>query len=224
MNREIKMSHIWDGVTRSSTLIPDAAAVRHQLLDAAKHSDWKNMLAILHEENALVNVWRPDGKAWYTPLHHAAYNGAPLEVVQSLLELGAWRTLRTAEGERAVDIAAKRGHTPLLPILEPVYQRSVPLDVLSRIQGHFHTVILGRARGFIEKQALRLPELEPLLEYSGEPTWFAIPGMYGGFNYWLEIKPSILLWTESWCEVVGGSGQRHIVSAFGSLLTEEGFV
>ncbi|HNS37683.1 MAG TPA: ankyrin repeat domain-containing protein [Anaerolineaceae bacterium] len=218
------MDHTWDGTTRSATLQPQWAAQRGALIDAAKRGDWENMLAILHEENTLVNTWRPDGKAWYAPLHHAAYNGAPLQVVQSLIDLGAWRTLRTAEGERAAEIAARRGHTHLLTLLEPVYQRTVPPDVLSRIQGHFHAVILGRARDLVEGEKLRLPELEPLLEYPQEPTWFAIPGMYGGFSYWIETKPSPILWAESWCRVAGGSGQRHAVSPFGSLLTEEGFV
>ena len=29
---------------------------------------------------------------------------------------------------------------------------------------------------------------------------------------------------ESWCRVAGGSGQRHVVSAAGSTLVDEGFV
>ena len=55
--------------------------------------------------------------------------------------------------------------------------------------------------------------------------WFTVPGMYGGFSYWLEtdgVEPRLI--AESWCRVVGGSGQRHEVTPSGSQLLEEGFV
>jgi hypothetical protein len=46
-------------------------------------------------------------------------------------------------------------------------------------------------------------------------AWFAIPGMYGAFSFWLETEhaqaPAQLV-TEGWSRVVGGSGQRHIVT------------
>ena len=71
----------------------------------------------------------------------------------------------------------------------------------------------------------RLPELEPLLELDKAEMWFPIPGMYGGFSYRLECAgANTLLIAESWCRVVGGSGQRHEITAVGSRLTEEGFV
>lgn len=55
--------------------------------------------------------------------------------------------------------------------------------------------------------------------------WFPVPGMYGGFSYELSVvSGSPVLISESWCRVVGGSGQRHLVSPHGSLLLEEGFV
>ena len=34
----------------------------------------------------------------------------------------------------------------------------------------------------IEEHGLRLPELEPLLELGRPKMWFAVPGMYGGFQ------------------------------------------
>jgi hypothetical protein len=72
---------------------------------------------------------------------------------------------------------------------------------------------------------LRLPELEPLLELDRPAMWFPVPGMYGGFSYELSaISGGPVLISESWCRVVGGSGQRHLVSPHGSLLLEEGFV
>jgi len=72
---------------------------------------------------------------------------------------------------------------------------------------------------------LRLPELEVLLELDRPQMWFPVPGMYGGFSYWLESTGAdAKLVSESWSRVVGGSGQRHEITSAGSRLVEEGFV
>jgi len=113
----------------------------------------------------------------------------------------------------------------LLTTLAPQYNHKVPLGVLLKIQMHFHAIILERERPLIEQHRLRLPELEPLLELDEPKMWFPVPGMYGGFSYWFEVcgvKAELV--SESWCRVVGGSGQRHIMSSAGSRLVDEGFV
>ena len=49
--------------------------------------------------------------------------------------------------------------------------------------------------------------------------------MYGGFAYSLSIageEPTLTV--ESWCRVVGGSGQRHVITPDRTELVEEGFV
>jgi hypothetical protein len=120
-------------------------------------------------------------------------------VIREMLDIGAWRTLQNARGERPVDIARKRVHHQLVPILEPVLKREVPLGIVLKLQSHFHRVIRERANHLIEEHALRLPELEPLLEMESPRVWFAIPGMYGGFSYRLEkagVEPKLI--TESW--------------------------
>ncbi|MGW5106839.1 hypothetical protein [Nocardia sp. NPDC004123] len=55
--------------------------------------------------------------------------------------------------------------------------------------------------------------------------WITVPGMCGGFS----IKPSQPgttpeLTVESWCRVVGGSGQRYVVRPNGFDLVDMGFV
>ena len=107
--------------------------------------------------------------------------GVPAELVEELTRLGGWRTLQSANGERPLDIAERRGHSHLLGILEPVLNRCVPFDVLLKTQHRFHDVILGRAGDLVRCAALRLPELEPLLELGPQNVWFGVPGMYGGF-------------------------------------------
>lgn len=109
-----------------------------------------------------MNSGRPAGRARYAPLHQAAHGGAPAPVVRRLLEMGAWRTLGTRRGERAGDIAGRRGHRALIPLLTPVYRSSrIAQDVLDRVQGHFHALIKAYPAG--RKPFLRLPELKPLL-------------------------------------------------------------
>ena len=219
------MDIIWDGITKAKTLQVDATQTRHVLADAAKRGDWPHVLEFLTKEPQWINSSRPDGSAWYAPLHQAAWHGAPLAIAQQLLDLGAWRTLRNAQGERPVAVADRRGHRHLIDALTPVCKHYVPLGVLLRVQAHFHAVIHGRVEQLVEEHKLRLPELEPLLELDRPKMWFTVPGMYGGFSYWLEtdgVEPKLV--SESWCRVVGGSGQRHEITPGGSQLVEDGFV
>jgi hypothetical protein len=215
---------IWDGTTRVETLSDWAATARQLLADHAKRYEWDGVFEVLAEYPEFVNSTRPGGDSWYAPLHQAAHGGAPLPVIDRLVTVGAWLRLRTARGERPVDIAARLGRTHLLDRLRPAHRLDVSTDLLRAIQDHFYEVIRGRAHELVEEHRLRLPELEVLLEMGEPKAWFAIPGMYGGFSFWLENgRDHVQLVTESWCRVVGGSGQRHIVTADGARLVDEGF-
>jgi hypothetical protein len=98
-------------------------------------------------------------------------------------------------------------------------------DTLRKIEEHFHAVIRGRAARLLEEHGVQLPSLAPLLALEEPKAWFSIPGMYGGFSYWLEGQgEQTKLISESWSRVIGGSGQRHEITAEGSKLVEEGFV
>ncbi|WP_423382705.1 ankyrin repeat domain-containing protein [Burkholderia sp. LMG 32019] len=220
------MSIAWDGITGADVLGDAQVATRHALADAARNGDWATMLELVAKEPALVNATRLGGTSLYAPLHQAAYGGAPKAVVAELLRLGAWRMLRDAQRERAVDIAARRGHRHLVDVLTPQPRRFVPDATLRAIQRYFHEMILGRI-AHLRVDALRLPELEPLLELDAqaERMWFAVPGMYGGFDYALRTDgDAAMLVSASWSRVVGGSGQRHEITANGCTLVEEGFV
>ena len=219
------MDIIWDGITQSENLNEDAANTRIALADAAKSYKWPTVFELLSKYGDFVNSCRPGGKSLYAPLHQAAYAGAPADIVHRLLELGAWRTLQNARGERAVDVAERKGHHQLRETLEPVLKHQVPIGVLLKIQSHFHEVIRGRIDRELPNHGLRLPELEPLLELDRPQMWFPVPGMYGGFSYCLELTGAdAKLVAESWSRVVGGSGQRHEITTYGSRLVEEGFV
>ena len=219
------MDIVWDGITRMETLNEWAATARTALADSARAYNWPRVFELLSEQKEFVNTCRPGGKSLFALLHQAADAGAPPEVVHRLIEMGAWRTLQSSRGERPVDVAERKGHSQLREGLEPVLNRQVPIGVLLRIQSHFHEVIRSRAERLVVEHALRLPELEPLLELERPEMWFAVPGMYGGFRYRLESAGvEARLVSESWCRVVDGSGQRHEITSEGSRLVEEGFV
>ena len=219
------MTAVWDGITKSEALRNDDVVIRYALANAAKQYNWKKTLEILDERPDLINVTRPDGRALYTPLHQSAHGNAPGEVVQKMLDMGAWRTLRNADDERAVDIAKRKGYQNLVHLLEPVYKTHISHTTLQKIQANFHEIILGRTGNLVQKSRLRLPELEPLLELEQPRMWFPVPGMYGGFSYWLDGDgKNTKLISESWCRVVGGSGQRHEITSKEGKLVDEGFV
>lgn len=219
------MDIVWDGITRAEVLHEDAAKIRHALADAARVYHWPRVFELVAEHPELVNAGRLGGSSLYAPLHQAAHSGAPIEVVQRLIGMGAWRTLQNSRGERPVDVAERHGHRQILGLLAPEYKHHVPIGVLLKIQAHFHAVIRGRIDQPLPDHRLRLPELEPLLEMDRPQVWFPVPGMYGGFNYRLESAGvTAMLVTESWSRVVGGSGQRHEITSAGSQLVEEGFV
>jgi len=213
----------WDGITLAETV--EEEPDRQKLADCARDQKWPQVLKILSERPELINATRPGGKSLYAPLHQAAYGGAPPEVVDRLIEIGGWRTLRNVKGERPVDIARSKGHAHLLSLLEPIYKRTVPDGILERIQCRFHNLIREVAGDLVTRQSLRLPELEPMLEYDRKHFWFAIPGMHGGFHYWLVCggaQPRLI--AQSWCRVCAGSGLQHDITAERTILVDKEFV
>lgn len=205
------MDIIWDGITKSKTLNPEVAEIKHALANTARSFDWNQTIKILSQNPELINSSRPDGNSLYAPLHQAAYGGASVEIVKQMIKLGAWCTLQNARGERPLDVAEVRNHEHLIPVLRPRYKHHVPLGVLLKIQQNFHDVIRGRVEELVEEHNLRLPELKPLLELKRPHMYFAVPGMYGGFSYALEVQGvNAKLVASSWCRVAGGSGQRHV--------------
>lgn len=104
------MDIIWDGVTTLDGYKESIVNARVRLADAAKAADWPAVFSILLEHPEFANSCRLAGKSFYTPLHQAAYAGAPVEVTNKLIDLGAWRTIQNSRGERAIDVAERMGH------------------------------------------------------------------------------------------------------------------
>eukprot|EP01087_Luapelamoeba_hula_P004184 TRINITY_DN14125_c0_g1_i1.p1 TRINITY_DN14125_c0_g1~~TRINITY_DN14125_c0_g1_i1.p1 ORF type:complete len:108 (-),score=17.28 TRINITY_DN14125_c0_g1_i1:116-439(-) len=100
-------------------------------------------------------------------------------------------------------------------------------DVLPAIQQQLHNTILSRCAGVLkDNKDFEMPQLTTTAPGVGErnAVWCGVPGMYGGFNYWWADESKTTLVAESWCRVVGGSGQRHEITTTGFKLVDEGFV
>jgi hypothetical protein len=209
----------WDGTTQRTTYREDEVARRDQVADAARDGQWPRLFELLATGGG-VNKTRLTSKEGYTPLHQAAWHGAPVDVAQRLIQLGAWRTLRTYAGKTARDIAQERGHQHLLDILQPIIRHKVADNVLRGLERQLHLLIRGRSAELVLKGQLRLPELAPITELIEPKLWFPVPGQYGGFSIELhgeELKVS------SWNRVVGGWAQTHRITRDTIQLIDEGW-
>ncbi|MFJ1791104.1 hypothetical protein [Kitasatospora griseola] len=214
----------WNGVAERGHFHEHVQTALDQASDAAYRGDWPAVLAAVAKSPDLANTRRTGGRSGWTPLHQAAWHGAPPEVVHQLLDAGGWRTLRATDGERPVDIAARLGRDTLLPLLEPAPLHPVGERDLRAMQHFLHALIRVRTEDYGVKAALTLPQVCVLTELPDPRLEFTVPGMYGGFGIHLE-QPATAprLTVTSHCRVVGCSGQTHHITADGCTLTESGW-
>lgn len=93
----------WDCVTLESSFTNSWVRMLNKWADLAYQGDWEELLRMVTETPVLINSRRLQKRigaggaqcrpsAGYTALHQAAWHGAPVEVVQALINLGAHRT------------------------------------------------------------------------------------------------------------------------------------
>lgn len=163
---------------------------------------------------------------WHSLVHPFAPSGtggANAEIIDMLVERGARRTLQNARDELPVDVAKRNGKEDEIRQLNPWMEQEVPIGILKKIQSHFHAVIASRVNDVVNLQDLRLPELEPLPEMdAGQRFWFSVPGMYGGFQYFLAKEGvDAKLVSTSWCRVVESSTEVHEITSAGAKMMEQ---
>ena len=88
------------------------------------------------------------------------------------------------------------------------------------MQTYLHAMITVRTRNYGGERTTGLPQVEPIIEL-GRNLSCPVPGMYGGFTFRWDDDAVV---SESWCRIVGGSGQRHRITVHGVELLEDGFV
>ena len=175
----------WDGLTDRERYNDWYLKERDRVSDLARDADWEGLFGELVKNPERVNLARPGNRSGFAPLHQAAWHGATIAVVSRLIAHGAWRTQRTRDGRRPVDIARERGHTHLLELLEPVVVRQLPApsEVLER---HFHAMLRERTGSCFDEIEHLLPPLSPLTEGADVRIFFRVVGMMGGFHYRLH--------------------------------------
>ncbi|MER7578744.1 ankyrin repeat domain-containing protein [Kitasatospora sp. NPDC097691] len=220
----------WDGVAERGVYREQYQAELDRLSDAVHRGAWPAVLAAVAgpqlpaTSSGLANARRIGGRSGWAPLHQAAWHDAPAEVVERLVAAGAWRTLRSTDGERPVDVAIRLGRDTLVPLLEPAPVHPVPEGVLRAVEHYLHALIRVRTEADRISSALLLPQVAVLTELPDAALWFPVPGMYGGFAVRLEdVGTAPRLTVKSHSRVVGGSGQTHHITPDGCVLVESGW-
>ena len=222
----IRGARPWQGVLDTSVMADDMVSAGHRLADAAKDGNWPAVMKVLDSEWSwlVINQWRPGGTAWFTALHQAAWHDAPTEVVAELLDRGSLRSLRDSKGRTAFDVAVEHDGAPALrellrprrSPLTPAQIRALDARLAELIDARIHRRVFD---GDLRK-ALRYPPVEILHELPGQRVWFPLPAKYG---FYIELQRGGLE-VKSWCGLVEGSGQTHLVTPEGSVLVDQGFV
>ena len=213
----------WDGALDRGDYSEGVVRGRDELADAARDAQWERVLGLLRDprRRLLANHWRLGGASWFTPLHQAAWSGAPAAVVEALLGLGASRALVSADGRTAGDLAAATGHDALVALLEPGSHNPASADALAILDRRLGELVEQRIRPALTVRLRPFPTVMLTELDRGARVWFPVPGMYGGFSVALMRN---YLDVQSWSRVVGGSGQAHVITAEGTVLVDEGFV
>lgn len=174
------MTSEWQGVLDPDVLNGDLVDHAARLADAAKKGRWDTVLDLVEQGTwSTANQWRVTGRSWFTPLHQAAWLGAPVGVAERLLRAGAWRSLRTAEGGRPLDIARQRGHHHLLEALAVRDLGAADQRRVTAWDSHLADLIAERARP-LDPVRFRPVPTELLVMEQMDTLWVPYPGMYGG--------------------------------------------
>ncbi|MGW4380356.1 ankyrin repeat domain-containing protein [Kitasatospora sp. NPDC004531] len=214
----------WDCVAERREFREWELAERDGVSDAAYRGDWPAVLAAAAASPRAANQRRTGGRSGWTPLHQAAWHGAPPGVVRQLVEAGAWRTLRSTDGERPVDIAARQGHGELLPLLEPAPLHPVGERELRAMEHFLHALIRVTTEEYGVKVAIVLPQVAVLTELPDPQLSFTVCGMYGGFDVRLEEAATApRLSVHSHSRMGAGRGRTSHITADGCVLVDNGW-
>ena len=209
-----------------ASILRENVGEEHQkVADLGNTCQWQQLMEFLKTRKDLVNTCRlPVDKSssidLCTPLHYAAKGGAPKEVFEELVKMGASKTLKNNDRETAYDIAKKTNLSDeILEIIREPDELAERKSEIENMENGLHKVILGRCETLITENGQQLPQVAFLYEF--KDFWYPVPMMYGGFHV---IKHDDGIQTVSFCRVAGGSGERHVIDRKGNVeLVEDGF-
>ena len=144
---------------------------------------WEEALHFIEDHHHLINTSRlrkrpkesedveNDCKTFlWTPLHWAASSqDAGLEIIERLLHFGALKSLETARGETAYDIAVESNRSnEILEALEVPSSVKKNKDAIKNIKEVSHSIIRERVGDIIKENGMQLPQIQILWEVSNE--------------------------------------------------------
>ncbi len=177
----------WDGILDPNEI--GAPPVRLEISDLSYRGDWPQLFSTLddmvaYEPFANINSTRLGGKSHFTPLHQAAWSG-DAHAIHGLINRGAWRSIRDADGNRPVDVYLARGHTNYTASLQPVPVHRVAERVVALLQERLNFLLDAELLRW-RTSPLRYPQVEVLTEIDSGELWFGVPGKYGGYTIALD--------------------------------------
>lgn len=211
----------WPGVLEPSLLPEEDITAGHKMADAAEAGDWPALFDLLGAAPVLsANQWRPGSPEWTTPLHLAARQDAPANVIAALVERGALRSLRDARGWTARDVAVEKQHPmSLISLLTPPPSplsservRALDANLEWVIDGSIRaTQIFKDHRDRDLRRVLRYPPVAVLHEAPGRSVQLVIPGMPNGIRVTLR---------DDYLEVTA-AGRVHVITHRGAVAVRE---
>lgn len=113
-----------------------------------------------------------------------------------------------------------RFHRHIRQVAKPAFDawpnKPIPLPPLAPLLEATHRLVWGQARNgrwHYSERASRLHTDEMAAPRRTHRAWFPVPGMYGGFSYWIEeTENGPRLVAEHWVRIVEGSWERHIIT------------
>ncbi len=201
---------LWDGgLTRQSMHLP---LERKQICEALNLHNWSGIISLLEANRDLVNAVLPGKHSWSTLLHECIVQNAPKAFTLKVIEMGAFRTAENASGQRPIDLLKSKMQNDLVADLEPRNCYSFDLMQLSCVEQLFHGLIRAMIVSYKVERPLRLPQLSVLTELQERSLYFALPGMAGGFKFWLdqESKAVPILVSDSWSRIDGWEMRHRI--------------
>ena len=219
--REIKYQ--WNGITKSGIYSKDYEDSVQMLFRKLKNSEWNSVFELASSDANLVNCVRPGSDSYYTILHGAARIGAPTEVINKFIDLGAFKTMKTKSGETPFDLARKFGHDEIVNLLIPKINFECDFNTLKSIENNLHLLITKETEGLVYKHSLRLPDISILLEIRHDDrVYFSIPGMMGGVSFSLKcIDKKVVLEVQIESRMWGGADYYEVSEVGSRLLRRE---
>lgn len=193
---------------------------------------WEEALHFIEDHHHLINTSRlrtrpkegedaeNESKTFlWTPLHWAASSeDAGLDIIERLLHFGALKSLETAIGETAHDIAFGRNRpNEILEALEVPYSVKKNKEAIEKIREVAHTIIEDRVGDIITENGMQLPQIQILWEVSnecGESMMYPVLGMRGGYSLDLDVEDN-KLYIVGWTRADGGEEIRHVINSKG---------